>query len=323
MEKFISIIVPVYNVEKYLEKCLNSILSQDYRGYEVLLIDDGSTDNSPMICDDFSRKYNNIRVIHKTNGGLSAARNIGIKEAKGEYVFFVDSDDSLYSNALSCLVEPLQNEIIDIVIGCINLEYDDGSIVPEENVFNQRGLVDKIIAIRRLFQGSGYSACGKLFRKSLFDKITFPEGKIDEDYATMYKVYYEANSIFYTNEYIYRYFKREGSITKSTFNVKKLDFVYNAREAYHFSKNLIKDKMATKNAFAYYCIRINRIIGQIENSKDKSLYKKEEKYLQDQIKKNCFNILFTNCLSIKDKMVILSRTINPALYEKYKQLSEG
>lgn len=323
MGKLISIIVPVYNVEAYLEKCINSILNQDYREYEILLIDDGSTDNSSTICENFSRIHNNIKVIHKTNGGLSSARNVGLKEANGSYVVFVDSDDSLEPNALSCLIEPLQNEKMDIVIGCINLEYDDGSIVPEENVFNQRGLVDKIIAIRRLFQGSGYSACGKLFRKSLFDKITFPEGKIDEDYATMYKVYYEANSIFYTNKYIYRYLKREGSITKSPFNVRKLDFVNNALEAYHFAQNTIKDRKAIKYSFAYYIIRINRIISLIENSSDKMLYQKEEAFLQNQIKRNCLNIVSTNCLSIKDKIVILSRTINPKLYEKYKQLSEG
>lgn len=214
--EMISIIVPVYNVSAYLEQCINSILNQKYYNYEVILVDDGSTDKSGIICDRYAEKYNCIRVIHKQNGGLSDARNHGLDIARGSYICFIDSDDYVSENYLSVMYRNLIENEVDISCCGFSKVYDNG-----KQIYNLRQVREKYCGedIQIYLNVDGYfnvAVWNKLYKKSLFKKRRFPVGKNSEDAYIQCHIMNEAKSLFYdsTPEYYYR--QRGGSITKST-----------------------------------------------------------------------------------------------------------
>lgn len=218
----ISVIVPVYNVEKYLEKCLDSILAQTYPTLEVILIDDGSTDRSGVICDRYATSNPQIKVIHKPNGGLSSARNAGIRHSHGPILTFVDSDDWIAPNMIETLYRNMMALGADIS-SCSEFWLRDEISTPasKENTPAAMSPVDAISDM--LYQNRlNHSTWGKLYRKSLFDNVDFPEGKIYEDLATFYPLYLQARKIAHTPSQLYYYRLREDSIT-GNFTLKRLD----------------------------------------------------------------------------------------------------
>lgn len=232
MEPLITVIVPVYNVEGYLKNCVDSILNQTYNNIEILLVDDGSTDKSGIICDQYSRVDKRIHVIHKNNGGLSDARNVGIQHMNGEYVVFVDSDDSIKENYIYYLHYLLVMNNADISI--CNFEYirENGSLI---NSPQNTGIIlnySQEEALAELLNGKkiNTSASMKLYKSYLFSDIRYPIGKLYEDIGTTYKLFLKANRFVYGDEALYIYLCRKGSITKSVFSEKKLDGVYFTEE---------------------------------------------------------------------------------------------
>lgn len=221
----ISIIVPVYNVEQYLSRCINSILEQTYCNFEVILIDDGSTDNSGIICDRYSKKDERISVIHKKNGGLSDARNVGIDLANGAYIGFVDSDDWIAQDMLEMLLHNMIHYEADVSICQFKFTANEKEKVAA--VQNETRIYDKYQAIDAMFIDKVFAsqACNKLYKAHLFDNIRFPIGKIYEDQFTTYKIIWAANKIIYTNKPCYYYFIRNGSIARGDFNVKQFDIL--------------------------------------------------------------------------------------------------
>lgn len=212
MEELISVIVPIYKVEKYLNNCLDSVLSQDYKNLEIILIDDGSPDNCGKICDSYALKDDRIIVIHKDNGGLSDARNAGLIKASGNYVTFIDSDDILNRKYISRLYELLINSEADIST-CDLARISNLSELTEIKDVKVK-VFDNISAIKEtLYQRTiDNSACAKLYKKYLFDDIKYPKNKYFEDLDTTYKVFFKADKIVATNEKLYYYIQREGSI---------------------------------------------------------------------------------------------------------------
>ena len=206
MNPLVSIIVPVFNVEKYLEECLDSILNQTYENIEVILVDDGSTDSSGKICDEYLKKDSKIKVFHKTNGGLSDARNYGVENSNGEYIIFVDSDDYLSKYTLEFSIKEIKDAAADILVFAIKREKEEKEILEyKKNIFNrEEGIIE-------LFKGNLYrfSACGKIYKTNIVKKYKFPEGKIHEDQATTYKYFLDANKIAYIVYVGYIYYKRE------------------------------------------------------------------------------------------------------------------
>ena len=181
MEKLVSIIVPVYNVEKYLSKCIDSILAQTYKNLEIILVDDGSKDNSGTICDEYSKKDKRIKIIHKPNGGISDVRNHGLKIATGDYIGFVDSDDYIAEDMFETLVSLLEKNDADISIVSF-YEYYNGKLIgvrENENV----EIMNKVEAIKELLIDRKIQSYtwNKLFKKELFDGLQFPVGKNFED----------------------------------------------------------------------------------------------------------------------------------------------
>ncbi len=211
-QDLISIIVPVYNVQEYLKNCINSILNQSYKNIEIILVDDGSTDESSSICDLYVKKDNRIKVIHKENGGLSDARNMGIKSARGKYITFVDSDDYLDENYVKVLYILITENNSDIA--CSRMKKTDSlndKIINKNekiNIYNSIDAIKEILYQRNIDN----SAPSKLFKKDLFENILFPVGYAFEDLDTMYKLFLQANKIVSTTNNYYLYYQRQGSI---------------------------------------------------------------------------------------------------------------
>jgi glycosyltransferase involved in cell wall biosynthesis len=224
IENLISVVVPVYKVEIYLNRCIDSILHQSYKNIELILINDGSPDNCPTICDDYANKYDCIKVIHKENEGVSAARNTGLQIAKGKYIAFVDSDDYIHTDYLITLMFMLSNSEAQISI-CAHKEVFD-SERNEINVNNNFKIISDFLAMDMLLNDQSKCApWGKLYDINLFKEIRFPEGKIMEDMFVMPLLFKKANRIAISTAQLY-YYNQEGvSITRSGFNYNKLDMV--------------------------------------------------------------------------------------------------
>jgi len=214
----ISVIIPVYNVEKYLRDCIESVLSQTFTDFELLLIDDGSQDKSGKVCDDYATKDKRIKVFHKKNEGANLARKYGVEKAEGEYISFVDSDDTIFPNALELLVNRLEKEKLDIVLGAANAFYKDGHF--ESNFHKFEGIYSNVEYVKLILHSSCYfSPYARLFKTSLFDKNTFdlePEIKINEDKYMNICLGLNARKIGIYNIIIYNYLYNPLSTGKST-----------------------------------------------------------------------------------------------------------
>lgn len=231
----ISIIVPVYNVEKYLHVCINSILNQNFSDFELILVNDGSKDNSGQICDEFAKEDSRISVIHKKNGGLSSARNAGIDVAKGEYIGFVDSDDWIDKEMYEILYNNIvrHNAQISVCNLCIMKKNNEFIPNPEDDreiIFTTEEAMAELISNQKLT----FSACNKLFSKSLFQELRYREGIILEDMDLSYKLIYRANTITYTPKPLYFYRYNNTSILRGNFSVKRVDEYYVKKEMYEF-----------------------------------------------------------------------------------------
>ena len=202
-----SVIVPVYNVDRYLGRCIKSIMQQSYRNLEIILVDDGSTDNSGTICDTFKETDDRIIVIHKENGGLSDARNAGIKMFTGEYVTFIDSDDYVSPDMISLMLTVLKQSSCQIV----QCEFVRGK--DDTYKFTGNGKY-KVYNKRNAFENRDVHVCvwGKLYEKSLIKGRYFPIGKINEDEYYTYKCVYESNRTAIMPDALYYYFQRSNSI---------------------------------------------------------------------------------------------------------------
>ena len=231
MNNLVSIIIPVYNIKSYITKCIESVISQSYKNLEIILVDDGSSDKSGLICDDYAKSDNRIKVIHKKNGGLSDARNVAIDVAKGDFIYFIDGDDYIHHNSISVLIEAYNNTQADIVTGGFMSVFDSSRVdLDEDFSMLSTKTVQKKEALESLMyqKDTTTSAWGKLYKKSLFrNNIRYPKGAICEDLPTTYKLFSRANRVSFVAVPMYMYRQREGSIIQSAFKpgrIEALDF---------------------------------------------------------------------------------------------------
>ncbi len=208
----ISVIIPVFRTEEYLEKCIRSVISQTYDRLEIILVDDGSDDNCPDICDRYAEKDGRIVVIHKENGGLSSARNAGLSAATGDYIAFVDSDDYLDGKIYETLVFAMEDSDISIC-GYYSVK---GESVKKQVGFSEKTVLSKNEALKELFRDEKIKnhVWNKLFKKELFDNICFPDGRTFEDILTTYKLFENAKKITYVPYAGYYYADRATAISK-------------------------------------------------------------------------------------------------------------
>ncbi len=247
MKNLISVIVPVYNVEKYIRKCVDSILAQTYKNIEIILVDDGSTDLSSQICDEYQNGFDNVTVIHKDNGGLVSARKAGIEVVKGDYVSCVDGDDWIDEDMISYLYNIVRDNKSDIAISNRIREYEDTgerveqictlevgaySLRDENNPFYRQFFVDDRSV------GVLHCICGKLLKKELYKKyqLAVPENIFDgEDAACMYPCYLEANMVYVTEGVFYHYRQRKDSIS----HTESKNILCNWEKFYNFMQKKI------------------------------------------------------------------------------------
>ena len=234
----ISVVVPVYNVEKYLAKCLESIIAQTYRDIEIVLIDDGSTDESGKICDEYAQRDKRIRVIHQENKGLAEVRNIGIHEARGEYIQFIDSDDWVELDMLETCLDYAEQYNADIVCFRVICEYQ-GNVQIHSGVSYPPRVMDSAEALSVLFfpQYVDVITCNKLIKSDIFHGIEYPAGKLYEDMYTTYKILGKARKILCISDEFYHYLKRQGSIGSYIFSSTTYDLAEAASKCFEFSIN--------------------------------------------------------------------------------------
>lgn len=232
----ISVIVPVYNVEKYLERCVKSIAAQTYKDLEILLIDDGSTDKSGEMCDDFQQTDSRIKAFHKQNGGLSDARNYGIEHSAGEFISFVDSDDYIDEKMLETLHRLITENDADLAV-CSAMDVFEGKEVTQVKEIKEFNL-NKVESYKYMLRGDGIpSACNKLYKRKTVGDVRFPVGKLYEDGFFTPQILKKVEKTAVTSKPMYYYFRRADSITTKPFRKGDLDVI----EAYDKCVKQVKE----------------------------------------------------------------------------------
>lgn len=278
----ISVIVPVYNVEKYIIRCISSISNQQFTNIEILLIDDGSTDSSLEICERLARQDKRIRVFHKSNGGLSDARNFGVKRATGSFITFVDSDDWLESDAISYLYSLLKKYNADFAMAenrrtQSQINAKKTQLTQRECLLNQREFLKKFFKVNT--QINVQYAWAKLYKKELFENTQFPVGLTNEDVQATFEVTLNATKIAYSTKVIYNYFINPNSITTQVFSDKRLDLIT-------VWSNVLKRALKTNDSWIIRNSQINyyrSLFGVLTNLALSSLSLKEKR---DFLRKN-------------------------------------
>ena len=264
----ISVVVPVYNVSQYLQSCMASIFAQDIDKIEIILVDDGSTDNSGELCDQYARGDSSVKVIHQKNAGLSAARNAGIEIAQGEFITFVDSDDMLAPNFIGTALELAEQDQADfIAFSNIRCEADAQWPIecPKSEGCEVHTYDDRDQKMQKFLIGNeiGTTAWAKVYRRALFEKIRYPVGKYHEDVFTTYKVVDKASKIVTTSQVGYIYRKSPNSITTSGFSEKRLDSVEGKLQQLSFiQENYPSQQKEAETGVIYACNQCLMLMAQ-------------------------------------------------------------
>lgn len=280
----ISIIIPVYKVEKYLEKCIQSVINQTYENLQIILVDDGSPDNCGKICDEYAKKDHRIEVIHKSNGGLSDARNKGLEIAKGEYIGFVDSDDYIEADMYEVLYNLLKQYNADVSI-CNFYTVSQGKIAIK-NVDSGIKEYTRIEILKEILLDNNIQsyAWNKLYKKELFDEIKYPVGKKYEDIGTTFYLLEKCNKVVVTGKPEYYYINRQDSIVNNVTETTITDYIElimqrydyieeNIKELSSYNKNYLKRILKT----AEQDIKGLSEVGDYTKKKYEELYNKVQK----------------------------------------------
>ena len=305
----ISVVVPVYNVEKYLEKCLNSIINQTYKNIEIIVVDDGSTDSCGQLCDEYAIMDKRIIVIHKKNGGLSDARNVGIDNATGKFICFIDSDDYVESNMIEKLYSVCKETNSDICCCGKFIENTSNTKISNSKDFficSSEEALERMLTINDIET----SAWDKIYKTSLFknNDIKYPVNEIYEDMSTTYKVIDKAEKICHIPIPLYHYVIRNDSISHSPFYRKQLQLITNSQ----IIKEFIYSKYPKLNEAAeyFYYLQLITILQKIKYSSNfndnKDIYEK----LNNDFKESFFKILKNKYMSFFKKNMIILQYLN-------------
>lgn len=306
VEQLVSVIVPVYNVEEYLDECVESIVLQTYKTLEIILVDDGSTDRSGKKCDEWREKDERITVIHQKNMGLSAARNSGIDKCLGEWITFIDSDDAVSLDYVAYLYGLVQKYEV-IVAQC-----DRGDL--QENK-ERNDIFEKKINSCEFLLSSYYqtTAWGKIYKKELFEKERYPVGMVHEDMAVTYKLVYCARNVGVTNKILYYVRQRTGSITrKEKFYKERLVVLQFLREQIEFFEEKKENELVKKGYRNYaYALLENY------NKTKKAIKDKEtELKIKKEYQRICYRVIKEDdIISLKTRILLAFCFMIPELWE--------
>ena len=226
----ISIIIPVYNSEQFIDRCLYSVLNQSFSDFEVILVDDGSTDSSPALCDAYALKDNRIKVFHRQNGGASAARNFGLSVASGRYIFFVDSDDYIHKELLYRLYNKMHDGIDFVscsmeIVKDIDLTKFESPIKSRSVELNQNQLYQRFFRVNGE-DSSIYSVCGRLYSRKSLNGFKLIEGRMNEDIDGVFQIISHSDKAIFLSDVMYFYYKNVEGVTNSRITRKKLDLIF-------------------------------------------------------------------------------------------------
>ena len=319
----LSVIVPVYEVEKYLKKCVDSLLNQTFRNLEIILVDDGSPDGCPAICDDYGRRDSRIRVLHKENAGQAIARNRALDLCTGDYVTFVDSDDWIEPDTYQCAMEAAAKTGAPIV--CFG-RYD----VKEATGERKKGLcpdkeevLSKTEMLRRMFtwQGCDCSPCDKIFKRWLFDGIRFPEESGSEDLAILYKLVIRAGKTAMVPRPFYNYLQRSGSTSYG--QVSEKIFNYPARTEVLY-RDICKMEPEVKDAARFLRVRSLSRVAMLLDQADQQVrnqYRKQEKASRKGLRTHLGFLLTSRYFGRQERIVDLFLAFNG--YRLLRKLRHG
>lgn len=309
--ELISVIVPVYNVELYLERCIDSIINQTYENLEIILVDDGSTDKSGEICDAYEKKDIRVRVLHKRNGGLSSARNSGLKIASGKYIGFVDSDDYIALDMYETLYRYMSEEVDLVCCGIVNIDQKG-----RKTITGHTGKVvymDNVQAVMELLlrRYLAFSACDKLCRKEAIRKIGFPDGRICEDLPFTYNLVKGSKKVVNIGKCKYFYCYRCDSISHKMFYGRRIDYVL-------FARDIMRDvwlcyPSLRKEAEFLYVVNIIGTIDSIDESLNKDNNEFIRKRLVKVVRRMFLSIIFHSLLSKELKIRCIKLIYESAL----------
>lgn len=307
MKPLLTVVIPVYNVEKYLKRCIDSILIQEWKNYDILLVDDGSTDNSPQICEDYAKAYDIISVIHKENGGLSEARNTGISNAEGEYVYFLDSDDWIEPNTFSDLAEVIESDQYDIISFNPEFVKSEHDIIKSDSKRTKR-LTGKEALIDMFSYGfiTGF-ATDKIYRKALFTKntIQFPVGKYYEDLGTNYKLFLAAKKVYATNQKYYHYLIDNPDAITQSWNEKKLRDMFEFYKEVFYS-DFVRSQLNQEELHIsqlYYVNGLTHILASLYKTKLHKHYSEITSEVKQELENN--KITYSEVKSIPNRIKYL------------------
>lgn len=304
----ISVIIPVYNVRDFLDKCIESVVAQTYSNLDIIIVDDGSDDGSSLVCDQWGQKDDRIRVFHKKNGGLSSARNLGLKKSKGELIGFVDSDDYIATDMYEKLIYFMDDEVDISCCGriCINPNRRMKAFcLNAPSRFSAEEAIEEVILLRKISS----SVCTKLFRKKLFDNLSFPVGRVSEDVYMVYQVLKRSRYVVHIGEGKYFNCYRKNSISNKEFYARRIDYVL-------FKRNICIDikenyPLLSTQAEAGYLQATVYMLESVLHCSERRRYVYIEKrlkrmfcnmavralgnpYIEKSIKRRIFNFIFMN-----------------------------
>lgn len=326
MNPEVSLIIPIYNVAPYLERCLDSVVAQTFEDFETILVNDGSTDDSLAILNEYKDKLS-FRLINQSNAGLSAARNHGIREAKGKYIILMDSDDYIYPDYIEYLYNLIQ-KFKTLIASCAHESIADTSnptVIknPQEYILTDKEYFKKL-GDKELPYQMGVSAWGRIYDKSLFNKIQYPEGKSFEDSATTYKLLITAGSTAIGEKNEYLYYRNSNSIVQQSFNKKRFEFLDAERSMHDDIINKypdIKDSMDRRYQYA-----LMNTLAHIVISPNASEFTKEQKEIKKQIMNGYWTRLIDPKKSKKDLFGLITLAMGLPIYRLsfrvYKKLQK-
>lgn len=313
-QPLISVIVPVYNVEPYINKCIDSILSQTYKNLEVILVDDGSPDNCPKICDDYASIDNRVKVIHQKNAGLSVARNNALNICQGEYISFVDSDDWIEENLFEIAIGKMQENSVDIVSFSAHIVENDIVVGQEFVSFPQETLMSARAATEEILKDTISSQVWlRLYSRKCWSGIEFPKGRFYEDIATTYKCFELAsNGVCFIPDTLYYYRHNSEGISLS-FNPEKVYHIFlGFKEHYEYAKNNFKEAelCCFEKAVLFALNAYNNFLNNYNCDYDKSL-----KEIRSWISTNKSDIMRCKRITLHRKCSVLLLACSKHLYK--------
>lgn len=321
-DPLISVIVPIYNVEKYLNKCVDSIINQEYTNLEIILVDDGSPDNCGRICDEYKGKDSRIKVIHKENGGLSSARNAGLDIATGDYIGFVDSDDYIEPDMYSKLLQAIAKENCSLAICGTAYVFEDGKRIEKTLAGNVLVMnFEEALTEMNQYRYFDMGAWSKLYNAKLFADIRFPVGRLSEDFFIMFKIFDKAQKIVFVSDPVYNYVQRKDSISRG----KKInrDFEYAAKkqmeylDAYYPSMRVLGHTAYASAVLTVFDFYIKNRVPCPEDVKE---------HFRDVVKANYVYINKSNFISLEKriqfKLFILAPTLYKLVFLLYKLIKK-